>query len=66
MRTLNLIVRARFERPTRGHLFIHLHGCHGTFQSTHHRCVVLLKVGWYDNESVLLAQSIFLFGLGAP
>jgi hypothetical protein len=23
-------------------------------------------VGWYDDESVLLAQFVFLFGLGAP
>jgi hypothetical protein len=24
------------------------------------------SVGWYDDESVILAQSVCLFGLGAP
>ena len=24
------------------------------------------SVGWYDDESVLLAQFVYLFGLGAP
>jgi hypothetical protein len=24
------------------------------------------NVGWYDDESILLAQSVCLFGLGAP